>query len=77
MPGFRFNPQPVREAGETFGGEAIYELLWTDESTYGHLRHASRAGLKTVGRYHIQEELGRGAMAEQSTKLMTSASGVP
>ena len=62
LPGFRFNAKAVREAGETFGPEAIYEMLWTDESTYGHLRQASRAGLKTIGRYHVQEELGRGAM---------------
>lgn len=61
-PGFKFNPNPVRRAGETFGPQAIYELLWTDDSTYSHLRQASRAGLKTLGRYHIQEEIGRGAM---------------
>jgi len=62
VPGFKFNSTPVREAGETFSPEAIFEMLWTDDSTYGHLRQASRAGLKTVGRYHLQEELGRGAM---------------
>ncbi len=62
IPGFKFNSTPVREAGETFSPEAIFEMLWTDDSTYGHLRQASRAGLRRIGRYQVQEELGRGAM---------------
>jgi serine/threonine protein kinase len=62
VPGIRFSPRPVRETGESFGREAIYELLWTDDSTYGHQRRATRAGSKTIGRYQVQEELGRGAM---------------
>ncbi len=33
-----------------------------DEPSAGHLRPASRANLGTLGRYQIQEELGRGAM---------------
>src|SRR5208282_1692942 len=33
-----------------------------DEPTSGHLRPASRANLTALGRYQIQEELGRGAM---------------
>src|SRR5215813_4167345 len=63
-PGFQFNPKPVRDAGESGATDAIYELLWTDESTYGHLRDAGRSssGITTAGRYQILAELGRGAM---------------
>jgi serine/threonine-protein kinase len=62
QPGFQFNPKPVREAGEGCP-QAVYELLWTDESTYGHLREAGQStGIHTAGRYQIESELGRGAM---------------
>jgi serine/threonine protein kinase len=61
--GFHFNSKPVRAAGDSGASETIYELLWTDESTYGHLREAGNSiGIHTAGRYQIQSELGRGAM---------------
>ena len=61
-PGLQFNSKPVREVEPSGAPEALYELLWTDESTYGHLRNAILTR-QTVGRYEIQHELGRGAMA--------------
>lgn len=62
MPGLQFSAKPVREAGQAGAPEGIYELLWTDESTYGHLRQAIQSRPNTIGRYQVQEELGRGAM---------------
>lgn len=66
IPGFAFNAQPVHPAGERGFAEPVYELLWTDESTYSHVR---KAGMATkaepatgASRYQIQSELGRGAM---------------
>lgn len=62
-PGVRFNPEPVREAGQGGLEDAYYELLWTDESTYAHLREAGqKTGINHAGRYQIHAELGRGAM---------------
>lgn len=58
--GFQFSPAPAQD--ESAAG-AVYELFWTDESTYGHLRQAAdTTGIRTAGRYEIQEELGRGNM---------------
>src|SRR5215472_5540685 len=62
-PGVRFNPDPVREAGQGGLEDSYYELLWTDESTYAHLREAGqKTGINHAGRYQIHAELGRGAM---------------
>jgi serine/threonine-protein kinase len=65
IPGFQFNAKAAREPGQSGISEGIYELLWTDESTYGHLRKTGRtigAHTSGAGRYLIQSELGHGAM---------------
>lgn len=63
IPGFQFAAKPFSQAAQ--GSEALYELLWTDESTYSHVRKAGQTegDNTTVGnRYQLQSELGRGAM---------------
>lgn len=78
IPGFAFSPKMAHAAGERGFAEAMYELLWTDESTYAHVRKTGQfqaavhtmpvatpaASPSTSGasRYQIQSELGRGAM---------------
>ena len=65
IPGFEFSAKPAREPAEGGAAEALYELRWTDESTYGHLRKTNREPVPKVPeqrRYTIQSELGRGCM---------------
>lgn len=63
VPGFQFAPKAFSPAAQ--GSEALYELLWTDESTYSHVRKAGQYEVpsSSIGnRYQLQSELGRGAM---------------
>lgn len=65
IPGFDFSSKAAREPAEGGASEALYELRWTDESTYGHLRKTNREREPNVPqqrRYTIQSELGRGCM---------------
>jgi len=65
IPGFEFTSKPAHESAEGTSLGTLYELLWTDESTYGHLRKTSESSateIKQQRRYTIQSELGRGCM---------------
>jgi len=63
IPGFQFAAKAFSPAAQ--GSEALYELLWTDESTYSHVRKTGQvenANVSNANRYQLQSELGRGAM---------------
>lgn len=66
IPGFDFTSKPAHESAEGTSLGTLYELLWTDESTYGHLRKTSEGAAPELKqqqrRYTIQSELGRGCM---------------
>ena len=58
-----FGPKAFRAPAP--GSEALYELLWTDESTYSHVRKPGQiegVDATAANRYQLQSELGRGAM---------------
>ena len=63
IPGFLFGPKAFRAPAP--GSEALYELLWTDESTYSHVRKPGQiegVDATAANRYQLQSELGRSAM---------------
>ncbi|HEY6349951.1 MAG TPA: protein kinase [Candidatus Angelobacter sp.] len=71
IPGYDFASKPAHESTDGTSSGTLYELRWTDESTYGHLRKTSEIPAVTEGsspstepqrRYTIQSELGRGCM---------------
>lgn len=64
IPGFEFTSKPAHESADGTASGTLYELRWTDESTYGHLRKTSEtpAPAQPQRRYTIQSELGRGCM---------------
>src|SRR5579872_1534334 len=62
---FEFSPRPVPKAEGGSDSGNLYELLWTDETTYSQLRKAAQsAGVRmpVLKRYDIESELGRGSM---------------
>ena len=65
IPGFDFSSKPASDGTDGGTSAKIYELRWTDESTYGHLRKTSQPAAPDTAeqrRYSIQSELGRGCM---------------